>query len=126
MAEGRYADWNVRQVAQSFASKRPKHVWFENSPNDYYTSLRSWAHICANQLNMMELSERQLIIFIYALGMDNVGVKTFDPSDASGPPNDYEPSEAHPEVEIFEPSEAHTTQQAALDIQPNDSFGGTK
>ena len=114
MAEGRYADWNVRQVAQSFASKRHKHVWFENSPNDYYTSLRSWAHICANQLNMMELEERQLVIFMYSLGMDNIGVKTFDPSDAKAP-ND------------FEPSEAHTTQQAALDIQPNnDSFGGTK
>ena len=105
MAEGRYADWNVRQVADSFASKRPKHEWFENSPNDYYTSLRSWAHICANQLNMMELEERQLIIFMYSLGMDNIGVKTFDPSDTRDPSD-------------FVPSEAHNTQQAALDIQP--------
>ena len=105
MAEGRYADWNVRMVAESFASKRPKHEWFENSPNDYYTSLRSWAHICANQLHMMELEERQLIIFMYSLGMDNIGVKTFDPS------NTRDPSD-------FVPSEAHNTQQAPLDIQP--------
>ena len=118
MAEGRYADWNVRKVAESFATKRPKHVWFENSPNDYYTSLRSWAHLCANQLSMMELEERQLVIFMYNLGMDNVGVKTFDPS------NNKQPSD-------FSPTEAHATQQPALDIAPggklgpNDSYGGT-
>ena len=97
MAEGRYADWNVRMVAESFAKKRPKHEWFENSPNDYYTSLRSWAHICANQLHMMELSERQLIVFMYALGMEHTGVKTFDPSD-NKTPSDYTPSEGHANI----------------------------
>ena len=53
----------------------------------------------------MELEERQLIIFMYSLGMDNIGVKTFDPSDTRDPSD-------------FVPSEAHNTQQAALDIQP--------
>ena len=41
---------------------------------------------------MMELEERQLIIFMYSLGMDNIGVKTFDPSNTRQP-NDYVPSE---------------------------------
>ena len=118
MAEGRYADWNVRMVAQSFATKRPKQQWFENNPDDYYTSLRSWAHLCAHQLNMMQLEERQLIVFCYHLGMDNIGVKTFDPSD-NKMPSDYEPSEAH------------ASQQPALDIAPGgrlgptESYGGT-
>jgi|TARA_Y100000034_G_scaffold126184_1_gene177043 hypothetical protein len=97
MAEGRYADWNVRMVAESFATKRPKHEWFENNPDDYSTSLRSWAHICAHQLHMMELEERQLIIFMYALGMDNIGVETFDPTNARAP-SDFTPSEGRANI----------------------------
>jgi len=93
MAEGRYADWNVRLVAESFATKRPKMEWFENNPDDYNTSLRSWAHICAHQLHMMELQERQLIIFMYALGLEHIGVETFDPNNTRVP-SDYVPSEA--------------------------------
>ena len=105
MAEGRYADWNVRMVAESFATKRPKHEWFENNPDDYSTSLRSWAHICAHQLHMMELEERQLIIFMYALGMEHTGVKTFDPNNIQ-------------QQSDYVPSEGDKMNQAPLDIQP--------
>lgn len=81
MAEGRYADWMVRKAAEAFAAKRPKREWFETHPDDYYTSLKSWSHICAHMLWDMELEERQLIIFIHHLGMEHIGVETFDPQD---------------------------------------------
>ena len=29
MAEGRWADWQVRQIAENMAEKRPKRDWFE-------------------------------------------------------------------------------------------------
>ena len=45
------------------------------------TSLKSWSHIAARQLYSMELEERQLIIFIHHLGIEHVGVVTFDPQD---------------------------------------------
>ena len=95
MPEGRYADWMVRQTAEAFATKRPKRDWFENNPDDYYTSLKSWSHICAHMLHNLELEERQLIIFIHHLGMEHVGVKTFDPQDKGRrePASDYEPQE---------------------------------
>ena len=30
MAEGRWADWQVRQIAENVAEKRPKREWFEH------------------------------------------------------------------------------------------------
>ncbi len=42
MAEGRWADWQVRQIAENLAEKCPKRTWFEREPKDYYTSLKSW------------------------------------------------------------------------------------
>ena len=105
MAEGRWADWMVRQFAENFAEKCPKRDWFESDVSAYFTSLKSWSHITARQLYSMELEERQLIIFIHHLGVEHVGVQTFDPQD-KGQNSD------------FVPSEAHDTQEAALDIQP--------
>ena len=101
MAEGRWADWQVRQLAENLAEKRPKRDWFEIASghpadrNDYATSLKSWSHICARQLYSMELEERQLIIFIYYLGSEHVGVETFDPQDKGKrqPSTDFKPHE---------------------------------
>jgi hypothetical protein len=42
----------------------------------------------------MELEERQLIIFVHHLGIEHVGVQTFDPQD-KGIPTDYQPNESH-------------------------------
>ena len=53
----------------------------------------------------MQLEERQLIIFIHHLGVEHVGVQTFDPQH-KGRQSD------------FVPTEAHASQQPALDIQP--------
>jgi hypothetical protein len=86
MAEGSWGDWQVRTIAANMAEKCPKRVWFEDGDEDvdykdYFTSLKSWSHITARQLYSMELEERQLIIFIHHLGIEHVGVETFDPQD---------------------------------------------
>ena len=94
MAVGRWSDWQVRTIAENMAEKRPKREWFERQPDDYYTSLKSWSHICARQLHSMELEERQLIIFVHHLGIEHVGVQTFDPQD-KGIKDDYRPNESH-------------------------------
>ena len=101
MAEGRWADWQVRQIAENMAEKRPKREWFENSSghpadrNDYLTSLKSWSHITARQLYSMELEERQLIIFIHHIGVEHIGVETFDPQDKGrySQQSDFSPNE---------------------------------
>ena len=93
MAEGRWADWQVRLLAENLAEKCPKREWFEDgSDENYLTSLKSWSHITARQLYSMELEERQLIIFIHHLGIEHVGVQTFDPQDTRQY-SDYVPSE---------------------------------
>ena len=93
MSEGRWADWQVRQIAENMAEKCPKREWFEvNNDENYLTSLKSWSHITARQLHSMELDERQLIIFIHHLGIEHVGVQTFDPQDTRLH-SDYVPSE---------------------------------
>mgnify|MGYP000846250532 FL=1 len=92
MAEGRWADWQVRQIAENLAEKCPKRAWFEREPGLYYTSLKSWSHICARQLHSMKLEERQLIIFVHHLGIEHVGVQTFDPQD-KGITSDFRPNE---------------------------------
>ena len=102
MAEGRWADWQVRLIAENMAEKRPKREWFENGDDDvdykdYFTSLKSWSHITARQLYSMELEERQLIIFIHHLGIEHVGVETFDPQDKgrSALKSDFRPHEGN-------------------------------
>ena len=49
MPEGRWADWQVRQIAENMAQKCPKRDWFDDDDENYLTSLKSWAHICARQ-----------------------------------------------------------------------------
>ena len=94
MAEGRWADWQVRQIAENLAEKRPKRDWFDGDGHqeNYLTSLKSWSHITARQLYSMELEERQMIIFIHYLGIEHVGMQTFDPQDTRQH-SDYVPSE---------------------------------
>ena len=92
MAEGRYADWMIRQLAENFAAKCPKRDWFDGADESYFTSLKSWSHITARQLYSMELEERQLIIFIHHLGIEHIGVETFDPQDTRQH-SDYRPHE---------------------------------
>ena len=94
MAEGRWGDWQVRQIAENLAEKCPKRDWFEGDGTDegYLTSLKSWSHITARQLYSMELEERQLIIFIHHLGIEHIGVETFDPQDTRQY-SDYKPHE---------------------------------
>ena len=93
MAEGRWADWQVRLLAENMAEKCPKRDWFDTGNDEsYLTSLKSWSHICARQLFSMELEERQLIIFIHHLGIEYVGVETFDPQDTRQH-SDYRPHE---------------------------------
>ena len=96
MAEGRWADWQVRQIAENMAEKCPKRDWFDGDDENYFTSLKSWSHITARNLYSMELEERQLIIFIHHLGIEHVGVETFDPQDKGryNQQSDYTPSEA--------------------------------
>ncbi len=86
-----WSDEQVRSIAESFSKKRPKRKWF-NSAEGYPNSLKSWAHIVANQLYMMHLDERQLIVFMYFLGNEMTGVQTFDPSDERVL-SDYDPHE---------------------------------
>ena len=95
MPEGRWSDWQVRLIAQNMAEKRPKRDWFDGEDENYLTSLKSWSHITARQLYSMELEERQLIIFIHHLGIEHVGVVTFDPQDKGrySQQSDYAPSE---------------------------------
>ena len=96
MAEGRWADWQVRQIAENMAEKCPKRDWFEvGSDENYLTSLKSWSHITARNLFSMELEERQLIVFIHHLGIEHVGVETFDPQDTRQH-SDYRPHEGKP------------------------------
>jgi hypothetical protein len=120
MPDGRWADWQVRQIAENMAEKRPKRDWFEGDGHgeDYFTSLKSWSHITARQLYSMELEERQLIIFIHHLGIEHVGVETFDPQDKGrySRQSDFVPSESdayQDQVEQFQ-----TLNTAPLDIQP--------
>ena len=106
MSEGRWADWQVRQIAENMAEKCPKREWFEvNNDENYLTSLKSWSHITARQLHSMELDERQLIIFIHHLGIEHVGVQTFDPQD----------TRLHSD---FVPNEGDAYNAPPLDIQP--------
>ena len=50
MAEGRWADWQVRLIAENMAEKCPKREWFEvGDDENYLTSLKSWSHITARQ-----------------------------------------------------------------------------
>ena len=111
MAEGRWADWQVRQIAENMAAKCPKRDWFDGEDENYFTSLKSWAHICARQLHTMELDERQLIIFIHHLGIEHVGVQTFDPQDTRLH-SDFVPNEGD-EVPWMHPDNA-----PPLDIKP--------
>jgi hypothetical protein len=110
MAEGRWGDWQVRLIAENLAEKCPKRAWFEdnNDNEDYFTSLKSWSHITARQLYSMELEERQLIIFIHHLGIEHVGVETFDPQDKG----------RYAQQSDYTPSEADAYNSAPLDIQP--------
>ena len=110
MAEGRWSDWQVRLIAENLAEKCPKRAWFEdnNDNEDYFTSLKSWSHITARQLYSMELEERQLIIFVHHLGIEHVGVQTFDPQDKG----------RYAQQSDFVPSEADAYNSAPLDIQP--------
>ena len=95
MPEGRYADWQVRQLAENFAAKCPKRDWFDGDDDSYYTSLKSWSHITARTLYSLELEERQLIIFIHHLGIEHIGMQTFDPQDTRQH-SDYKPHEGKP------------------------------
>ena len=54
MAEGHWADWQVRQIAENMAEKRPKRDWFGADQERYLTSLKSWSHITARMLYSME------------------------------------------------------------------------
>ena len=110
MAEGRWADWQVRLIAENMAEKRPKRAWFEddNDNEDYFTSLKSWSHITARQLYSMELEERQLIIFVHHLGIEHIGVETFDPQDKG----------RYSRQSDFVPSESDAFNSPPLDIQP--------
>ena len=110
MAEGRWADWQVRLLAENLAEKCPKREWFEvGSDENYLTSLKSWSHITARQLYSMELEERQLIIFIHHLGIEHVGVETFDPQDKG----------RYAQQSDYVPSEGDKYNSPPLDIQPN-------
>ena len=82
----------MRLIAQNMAEKRPKRDWFDGEDENYLTSLKSWSHITARQLYSMELEERQMIIFIHHLGIEHVGMQTFDPQDTRQH-SDYVPSE---------------------------------
>ena len=105
MPEGRWSDWQVRLIAQNMAEKRPKRDWFDGEDENYLTSLKSWSHITARQLYSMELEERQLIIFIHHLGIEHVGVVTFDPQDTR-------------QYSDYVPSEGDKMNTPPLDIQP--------
>lgn len=90
--EALWADWQVKQIASGYATKRPRLDWFDD-PHHYQTSLKSWAHLCARQLTQLDLEERQMIIFLYHLGFEKDDVLHFDPSAKDSASNDYSPSE---------------------------------
>ena len=54
--------------------------------------LISWAHLASKTLYELQLEERQLIIWIYHLGLEHIGVETFDPTE-KGLGSDYTPQE---------------------------------
>ena len=121
MAEGRWADWQVRLIAENLAEKCPKREWFDDDGHQegYLTSLKSWSHITARQLYSMELEERQLIIFVDHLGIEHVGVETFDPQDKGrySQQSDFTPSEGD-DVPWVHPDNA-----PPLDIKPVNNDG---
>ena len=92
MADGRWSDWQVRTLAENFAAKRPKREWF-NHEDHYAISHKSWAHLAAKTLHELKLEERQLIIWLYHLGLEHVGVETFDPTEKGLIQSDFSPSE---------------------------------
>ena len=67
-------------------SKRPKREWF-NHDDHYEISHKSWAHLASKTLYELQLEERQLIIWLYHLGLEHVGVQTFDPQESGFDPN---------------------------------------
>ena len=101
MPEGRWSDWQVRKLAENFAAKRPKREWF-NHDDHYEISHKSWAHLASKTLYELQLEERQLIIWIYHLGLEHVGVQTFDPTEKGLVQSDYTPQEGRtPHREIL-------------------------
>ena len=42
MAEGRWADGQVRQIDENMAEKCPKRDWVDGDDENYFTSLKSW------------------------------------------------------------------------------------
>ena len=92
MPDGRWSDWQVRTLAENFAAKRPKREWF-NHDDHYEISHKSWAHLASKTLYELKLEERQLIIWIYHLGLEHVGVETFDPTEKGLVQSDYTPQE---------------------------------
>ena len=100
MTEGRWSDWQVRTLAENFAAKRPKREWFSHDDH-YEISHKSWAHLAAKTLHELKLEERQLIIWLYHLGLEHIGVETFDPTEKGLVQSDYTPQEgraAHTEI----------------------------
>jgi len=93
MAIGNWADWQIIQLASDLGEKRPKREWFRSDSRAYGISMKSWSHITSKILCSMKLEERQMLIFIHHLGIEHVGVETFDPSD--GVVSDYKPSEEY-------------------------------
>jgi len=93
MAVGNWADWQVTLLADSLGVKKPKREWFKGEQNSYATSLRSWSHITGKILTELKLEERQMILFIYHLGLEHVGVDTFEITDDVR--SDYKPSEEY-------------------------------
>ena len=87
MPEGRWSDWQVRKLAENFAAKRPKREWFSHDDH-YEISHKSWAHLVSKTLYELQLEERQLIVFMYHLGLEHIGVETFDPTEYGLDPKD--------------------------------------
>ena len=108
MAEGRWADWQVRQIAENMAEKCPKREWFDGDDEKLsYITQELVTYYSQKSYISMELEERQLIIFIHHLGIEHVGVETFDPQDKGRftQQSDYSPSEGDlPPLDI-QPSE---------------------
>ena len=101
MADGRWSDWQVRTLAENFAAKRPKREWF-NHDDHYEISHKSWAHLAAKTLHELKLEERQLIIWVYHLGLEHIGVETFDPTEKGLVSSDFTPQEGRaPHREIL-------------------------
>ena len=98
--EGQWSDWQVRTLAVNFGSKQPKRDWF-NVDEHYAISHKSWSHLVAKTLYELKLEERQLIIFMYHLSLEHIGIQTFDPTE-KGLLSDYEPQESRaPTQEIL-------------------------